>query len=395
MPNKIEASFLSLKSFCEAEGFKGYDPYDGLNSRLFQRLPFLPKNRFARLVWIQFFKRNPVNLRPLVGIEKDYNPKAMGIFLSGYCQLYRIEKKEEYLRQMNFFIQQIYAAKSEGFSGACWGYNFDWESRAFFQPKFTPTVVASSFIANALLDAYDILGDEELLRTARSTCDFFLKDLNRSADDAGNYAFSYSKFDNSVVYNASLLGSRLLARVYSYTNEEELLGPAKKSVAYCCAKQKADGSWSYGNYDFHQWIDNFHTGYNLECLVDYANFSGDDSFSTNIEQGVNYYINTFFTPEGKSKYYSNATYPIDIHAPTQLIITLVKLHKFTQHKALIDRVLDWTIDHMQDKKGYFYYQINKYFYSRIPYMRWSQSWMFYALATYMAEENRLLNQQKP
>ncbi|MEI2749896.1 MAG: hypothetical protein V9E88_14190 [Ferruginibacter sp.] len=61
----------------------------------------------------------------------------------------------------------------------------------------------------------------------------------------------------------------------SFTQETELLSVAKKVVAFCCNQQKEDGSWSYGTLPFHQWIDNFHTGYNLECIADYMKFTGD------------------------------------------------------------------------------------------------------------------------
>lgn len=389
MKSNAYHSFKRLEEFCIKENFKGYDPYDGLNSKLFQAIPFVNKNRFCRLAWIQLFKKLPVNLRPLVGISKEYNPKAMGIFLSGYCILYKMNPRQEYLDRIHFFANQIKELVTPGYSGACWGYNFDWQARAFFQPRFTPTVVASTFIANALLDAYEITQESWLLEMARSTCDFVLKDLNRTPDKNGNFAFSYSPEDTSVVFNASLLGSRILSRVYSFTGEKQLAEAAEKSVAFCCAYQQPNGAWSYGTYDFHQWIDNFHTGYNLECLWDYQQFTQDFSYSEYIEKGFQYYIKTFFTEEGISKYYNNKTYPVDVHAPTQLIITLSKMGRFNQYREIADKVTNWTIEHMQDEKGYFYYQLNKGFTSRIPYMRWSQSWMFYALAIYLAE-----NQEK-
>lgn len=379
----IHHSFKQLSRYCEGTGFKGYDPYDGLNSPLFQRIPFLPKIRFVRLVWIQFFKRSPLNLRKLVGIKPEYNPKALGLFLSAYCELYRHEPKQAYLEKINLFIGEINRFKSEGFSGACWGYNFDWESRAFFQPKFTPTIVASSFIANALLDAYDITKDKELLITARSTCDFIMKDLNRTAGQGDSFAFSYSPIDKSVVYNASLLGARLMARVYAHTGEETLKSEAKKVIDFCIAHQKENGSWSYGTLPFHQWIDNFHTGYNLECISDYMTYTNDQSYTQSLNKGFDYYLETFFTEEGIAKYYSNSVYPIDIHAPAQLVMTLWKLGKMDEHRELMEKVLQWTIKHMQGKQGYFYYQINKYITSRIPYMRWSQAWMFLSFAVYL------------
>jgi rhamnogalacturonyl hydrolase YesR len=381
--NTIHQSFRNLKQYCEDAAFKGYDPYDGLNSTLFQSIPFIKKSRLARLVWIQFFKRSPLNLRRLVGIKHDYNPKAIGLFLTAYCELYQHDKNPDYLKKIDFFISKIKETQTQGYAGACWGYNFDWESRAFFQPKFTPTIVASSFIANALLDAYETTGNKETLQLARSTCDFIIKDLNRTEDDKGGFAFSYSPLDNSVVFNASLLGARLLARIYSITKEEILIETAKPVIAYCCAFQKADGSWSYGTLPFHQWIDNFHTGYNLECIADYMKYSGDYSYKSILDKGFDYYINTFFTEEGIAKYYNNSIYPIDIHAPSQLIITLKKLKKLDEYKELTDKVIGWTIKNMQTKKGYFYYQINKYITSKIPYMRWSQAWMFLSMSIYL------------
>ena len=383
MSDKIEKAFTKLSYYCEKEAYKGYDPYDGLNSTFFKSIPFLSKNRLFRLIWIQTFKRSPLNLRPLTGVSKGYNPKALGLFLSGYCNLYRVKPDNEYLDKINFFTGKLTELQNKNWSGACWGYNFDWQARAFFQPENTPTVVATTFISSALLDAYEITHNEELLALARSSCNFILKDLNRTADEKGNIAFSYSPLDSSVVYNASLLGSRLLARVYAITREGELYDAARKSVAFCSSRQDADGSWSYGFQSFHKWIDNFHTGYNLECISDYMKYTGDNQFSENLEKGLSYYLENFFTVEGIPKYYNNSLYPIDIHCSSQLIITLSRLGIFDRYRNVADKIINWTIDNMQSDKGYFYYQITKYFSSRIPYMRWAQAWMFYALSEYL------------
>jgi hypothetical protein len=388
---KLHNSFEKLKSYCLKEGFKGYDPYDGLNSSLFNKIPFISSNRISKLIWIQFFKRFPFNLRPFVGIQKEYNPKALGLFLSSYCNLYKINPTSENINMINFFSAEIIKVKNTEWSGACWGYNFDWQARAFFQPKNTPTVVASTFIASALLDAYEILKQPELLEVASSTCDFILKDLNRTYDENGNFAFSYSPLDKSIVFNASLLGSRLLSRVYYYTKNPLLLSEAKKSVHFCCNYQKNDGAWSYGTYHFHQWIDNFHTGYNLECIKEYQDISGDNTYNSNIQKGLEYYIKNFFTSEGIPKYYNNSIYPIDIHTTAQLIVTAHKLKVFEANKELINKVLNWTINNMQSKKGYFYFQKKKGITSKIAYMRWAQAWMFYAFSIYFIHEQKQKN----
>jgi hypothetical protein len=395
MYSDIDSSFKRLYSYCLAEDFKGFDPYDSLNSKVFRATP-LKKWNFARLVWIQLFKRSPVNLRSIFLIRKEYNPKGIALFLAGYCNIYRmqkatgtedVEKQETVLKKISQMASELTDnLKTDGYSGMCWGYNFDWESRAFFLPKYTPTIVVSTFVANALLDAHEILSDEKYLKAARSTCDFILKDLNRDYDEKGNFIFSYSKFDHSSVFNGSLLGSRLLARLYSITGEKILFDEARRSVEYVCRYQNGDGSWTYGRLPFHQWIDSFHTGFNLECISEYMKFSGDNSYTENLRRGFGYYIDTFFTPEGVSKYYNTALYPVDIHAPAQLVVTAVKLGRFKESSDLLKRVLVWTITNMQSRKGFFYYQIKKYYKIKIAYMRWSQAWMFYGLSTFLLAE---------
>ncbi len=384
MKKSFNDSFTRLKHYVEHHQFKGYDPYDGLNSWMIQKTYF-GKSRFFRLAWIQFFKRNPINLRSAAGVEKAHNPKGLGLFLIGYCNLYKLDKSDEHLKTINFLAGEIILLQSKGYSGACWGYNFDWQARAFFQPKFTPTVVATTFIAEALLEAYMITKNQLYLETAISTSRFVLNDLNKTYDCDGDFTLSYSPLDTTQVFNAGLLGAKLLSLIYMHTKDDHLIQNAQKIVSYVCKKQNLDGSWPYGTLPYHQWIDNFHTGYNLECISVYKQVSGDSSFDQILDSGMNYYLNTFFTPEGISKYYNNQTFPIDIHAPAQLVVTLSKFGNIKEQRQKVDKVLDWTISNMQSKKGFFYYQKKKHTTSKIPYIRWAQAWMFYAFSYYILE----------
>ena len=392
-------SFKKLKTYCEKEQFKGWDPYDGLNSKIFQALPLLKKSALCRLVVIQSFKRFPFNLRPFALVPKEYNAKGIGLFLQGYCNLYKsveqnpslakeIGNKECLKKQINDLANFLISLQSKGYSGACWGYNFDWQARRLFLfPKYTPTVVATNFCATALMDAYEVTKEKKYLDIALSAADFVMKDLHR-AEYNGGFLFSYSPLQgNDTVFNASLLGSKLLSYCYKYTGKEEYKEAAKASVLACCNGQKEDGSWVYGMLPVQSWIDSFHTGYNLDGLIAYEEQTGDTSFHSYIEKGFEFYIKNFFEEDGCPKYYHNQKYPIDIHCPGQLFVTLHRLHKYEEHKDLAKKVLQWTIDNMQDKKGYFYYQLKKGISSKISYMRWSNAFMFNALSYYILSEN--------
>ena len=49
----------------------------------------------------------------------------------------------------------------KGFSGAAWGYSFDWQGRAFFAPQGTPTIVPTAFAVRALLEAGEVFDRSE------------------------------------------------------------------------------------------------------------------------------------------------------------------------------------------------------------------------------------------
>ena len=118
-------SFCALRDYCEREDYKGWDPYDGLNSRLFQALPLLKRSALCRLVVIQGFKRCPVNLRPLAWVPKEYNAKGIGLFLQGYCNLVRVVSvrpeleallghKDELLQKVDYLANLLISLQSKG-----------------------------------------------------------------------------------------------------------------------------------------------------------------------------------------------------------------------------------------------------------------------------------------
>ena len=396
--HKVINSFRLLKEYCENEGFKGWDPYDGLNSKVFQALPFLKKSAICRLVVIQGFKRCPVNLRRLALVPKEYNAKGIGLFLSGYCNLYNAVKANPKLAEslgspdslksrINELAELLISLQSKGYSGACWGYNFDWQARRLFLfPKFTPTVVASNFCATALMEAYEITREKRFLEIALSAAHFVINDLHRTEYKDG-FLFSYSPLQgNDTVFNASLLGSRLLSFCYKYTGNEEYCELAEQSIKACCSGQKPNGAWVYGMLPVQSWVDSFHTGYNLDALIAYQELTGDNKYRKYIEKGFEYYIQNFFEANGTPKYYDNRTYPIDIHCSGQLLVTLARLHKIEEYKEIAEKVIDWTIRNMQDRKGYFYYQLKPGISSKISYMRWSNAFMFNAMSHYLLAE---------
>jgi len=364
----------SLRRFIEKEDFKGYDPYDALNSPFLRYLSH--NSKYLRILFIQTLKRLPFNLRPVLGIRKELNPKGLGLFLWGYAKLCGAEKEQRYLTTISHLLDLLEHTRSNGYFGNCWGYNFDWQSRAFFLPKHTPTIVNSSFIGHALLDTYKYTGHERALEMALSIKDFILNDLNR-LEEGNKICFSYTPVDHYFVHNANLLGASILIRLYKYTGESVLKDAALASLGYTMKHQREDGAWFYAERERAHWIDSFHTGFNLHSILYFIEEGFADEYLTDFNKGVCFYKDHFFLQDGTPKYYHNKTYPIDIHAPAQALVFFSRLGgKYT---PLAEKILDWMVLHMQDKKGCFYFQKHPFYTNKIPYMRWGQAWAFHAL----------------
>ena len=90
----LTTAHRDLWQWCRAQSFAGYDPYDALNSRLFQATPF-KHSRLARLAWTQFHKRSPINFRPLVRIPRERNSKGIALFALAALAEYRRSQTKE------------------------------------------------------------------------------------------------------------------------------------------------------------------------------------------------------------------------------------------------------------------------------------------------------------
>jgi hypothetical protein len=375
----LQQSITRLLDYCQQNNWSGFDPFDGLSSRIFEALP-LVQNRIGRLIFIQAMKRSPINFRPIFLVPKEENPKGLAVF----CSALLILSKTGFINNDDtilHLLKRLIALKSKDTPYFCWGYNFDWQSRAFFLPKFVPNIICTTFAGNALLDAYDKFGDSNHLDMAVSAGNFLLEGLNITrADD--EICFSYTPLDHGQVHNANLLGAAFLSRLYSLTQEKRFMEHAQSAVRYSVRRQNEDGSWPYGEDKTQRWIDNFHTGYNLAALKKFSESIGNKDFAGNIRKGFQFYKANLFTDDGLPKYFHNQLYPIDIHAVAESIMTLVEFKAYDKESIdLAKRIFIWSTKTMQNKDGYFYYQKKRYFINKIAYMRWSQAWMLLALST--------------
>ena len=297
--------------------------------------------KYPRIAVTQGVKKLPWNLRPLFLIPKGHNPKGLGLFLWSYAKLYAIDQRKEYLDCIHHILDLLDRYKGKENHGNGWGYNFPWQSRAFFVPRYTPTIVNSCFVGHALLDTFKITGIERARDMAMPIKEFILKDLYRTPHGDDAFCFAYTPIDKLIVHNANLLGASLLCRLNALEPDAEAREASLASLAYSMKHQHDDGAWWYADTDYQQWIDSFHTGFNLQCIA-YFLENGEAMYCKDAyERGVKYYADNFFHDDGTAKYFHDRTLPIDVHSYAQAIVFFsryVAQQADHPYRKLVDRV---------------------------------------------------------
>jgi hypothetical protein len=405
MRDELEGVYERVRAWCRARGYAGHDPFDALNSRLFRATP-LSRSRLARLAWTQAFKRSPLSPRTLALVPAGRNSKATALFALASLSRLRATLDEKHADEARELLDELLDSRVRApGGGGAWGYNFDWQGRAFYAPRGTPTVVPTAFAVRALVEAAEAFGTGRgvgargpvylddargpaYLKAAREACEFILGDLNRSEEADGGLCFSYTPLDRTRVFNASLLAAEALASVGALTDEDELLETALRATRYVVRRQREDGSWAYGADSYQSWADNFHTAFVLTSLARILDACGRKSAGDErdpillaLSRGYAFWRSSFFLADGWPKYYHHSAHPADAHSAGAAVVACVELLDFEPDAyALAERVARWAVRELFDPRGFFYYQRRRLYTVRTPYMRWSQAWMTYALA---------------
>jgi len=371
--------FIKLLGYCSGNDWAGYDPYDALNSAFFESSA-LGRSKIARLAATQILKRSPVNVRGLLQVPKTQNAKAIALFIMALLNSRELCNGNG-VDLVDQLAGRLAALRSPGTPYSCWGYSFPWQTRSILVPREAPNLVCTTFGAEASLSLYEQYHAPKYLEMAVSAAEYILENLYWS--DHGSMAgFSYPlPTVQNQVHNANFLASALFCHVYKHTGDERFLVPALRAARYSAGKQRSDGSWVYGEGPSQQWIDNFHTGFNLCALRSISRDLGTNEFDSCIQRGFRFYKDSFFRADGEVKYFHDRRYPVDIHCVAQGIITLLECQELhAGNVQLAHSVFKWAMRNMWDNRGFFYYRVHRVGTVRTSYMRWSQAWMLVALS---------------
>lgn len=372
----LNKSIERLLKWIDRNEYRGYDPADGNSSFLF---PMTFGNVYLQRCLQQLILRSPVNLRPLLGVRATDCAKARGYFGWGYVRLYRVTNDTAYEKRAKECFEWLIQHRSPFSERYCWGDHFHYATRGGKRAKDEPTLVWTGLIGHSFLDAFETWKCEHYKGVVESICDWILALPRETAKDGE--CLSYVSNRNLSIHNANVIGASFLARCYKIFRDPHCLDVAEKAVMYTCSRQRADGSWYYAEAPKYHWIDNFHTGYNLEYMLAYWNCVEDTRVGEAISKGWRFFLDHFIGPNGETRYYHDRTYPIDIQSCSQSISVLSLFSGlYPEGRDLADRVFRWTVENMQSSEGFFYYRDLGWKKVKVPMIHWGQATMLKAMA---------------
>ena len=369
---EAQAAADSLSAALERSDFVGWDPYDALASPGIRALARTPLLRQAA---IQGLKAVPFNPRRALGVPPTENPKALALFVSAYARLAKVEPQGRYAGLALALADRLEGRAMKAGGGAGWAYPFDVQTRWGYYPRTRPNAVVTTFAAHALMDVEELAPPGRFAPAIDSALEFARSSL--AVEQGGESYFAYHEGSKVPIHNASLLVASLFAR-------RGRPDDALPALRYSLQRQRADGSWPYGERSDLGWVDGYHTAFILWSLHRALSVEEEaDRSGEALDRALDFFLAKFVDPDGAVRASPDARYPVDIHSCASSVWALSALHeRDTRALATAERVLGWTLGNMRRDDGRFAFQRRRLLRASVPYARWSDGHMLLALAEY-------------
>ena len=390
--DRVREVVIQLERFMDGEQFRGWDPYDALNSPILQKITGF--HSIPQRAAIHGLKLLPVNLRGPLRIEKEHNPTTMSFSIDAYANLYATFGTPEFLdaaKRLEKRILSMACVDTDDELG--WSRNFKFITRSETHEVNQPLTFLNARIGNSLLDLHALEPDEARLNHVRRSIANLLRHCRVYRRNGQTFLGYSCESHPRLIHNAAAIAARLFARY-----RDAIQGKECEIEGFHLSELTADltqtlldfqhecGSWPYGltfdggvmpTVDFHQ-------GFVLDALADIARLEEDEAFRGRIEQayerGLAFMVERQITPDGVFRWRYPRTWPIDIQNQAQGILSLSRAPD-ERYDERLERLVSFTLDHFWDReRHYFYYQKRRIGKNRIPYMRWAQGSMFHALS---------------
>lgn len=306
-------------------------------------------------------------------------------FAMGFAYLNQVTGERHYLDRAIHFLGVLEATRCPGFKQYCWGYPFDWQTKAGIIPRGTPLITITPYCYEAFATVYRIDRQQHWLEVMRSTADHVLYEYRDVETGPGAASCTYTPDFREKVVNASAYRAFTLFDAWRQFGDERFREIAERNLNFVLQSQQSDGSWTYSMDGVHRFVDHFHTCFVLKALAKIEALTGHGGCRAAIARGVDFYLRNLFDKEGLPRPFARAprliVYRRELYDCAECINLGVLLRgRFPALDAAVDHTIDEITRNWQLPDGHFRSRRLLIGWDNVPMHRWGQSEMFRSLA---------------
>jgi hypothetical protein len=376
-----------LLIWLDRHGVASYDYADILRSRAVRGLTF--GNRFAQQVAIQFGKHFPFNIRPVLGVTPHVSSQTLALLCSARAWQCAAGWPGATIDTVRQSAQALLDDRLGKGYDALWGMKLHFATRFVRVTPTTPNLFQTTNAIHALLDAFQVTGEETYAQAADEAVMICVERLGIVASYGVNGDCTFCRYYPGMetpVYNVNALLAAASWRlsILAIGDASTHADRAESLLRFVLSGQRPTGAWPYASHPSGQWVDGYHTGYVLEGLGYFQHSALAVPVESALERGAAYFRRQLMDIDGCPKYFDNSRYPIDVQNCAQAIQTIARLQPYGGlDLVLLQRAVTCAVRELfvadAAGGGYFAATRRRWFVNRTPYVRWGQAPMALAL----------------
>ena len=389
----IETSAGAVRQFCDWLNSYGETSYDhqsffasklGRSAKaLYYRQPLLGTLAVSPMIFCEAFLPAA---RQLFWKPQRF-PIADAHYAMGFAFLAGIENGDKHYRRAVHFLEVLQETRCQGYEDYCWGYPFDWQTRAGVMAEGTPLITTVPYAYEAFSQVYAIDHDRKWLRVMRSIAEHAFKSYRdvETGPDAASCGYTPAPDDPAGVVNASAYRAFLLTKAGIELSEPKYLEAARRNRNFVIASQNQDGSWYYSIDGERDFVDHFHTCFVMKALAKIEQLTGSPECHNAIERGVRYYVQNLVDSTGLPVPFSKrprmTVYRRELYDYAECINLGILLDgRFPEMDRITSNVVAEVLGRWRKRDGSFRARQLLMGWDNVPMHRWAQSQMFRSLS---------------
>lgn len=296
-------SFNLIEQYCLRDDLSTYDPYDIWKTDIGIKVKQLYyKNKYLGLLpaGVLTIYDLYINNSLRIGYKKQEYPIVRAQSALALLNLYKKESKDIYLEYAKKHIDWLLENSSKGYSGYCWGLDFDWVySATDTYDKNTPFSTHTPYPLEAMVQYYNIAKDNSLLEPIKSLFAFLEQDIKIMQEDDKRLIVSYGVEKDRIVTNANSYVMYMYALLLDFYPEkrEYIENKIRKLYHFLVSVQLGDGSWIYSPFDANSFIDCFHSAFVLKNIIKTSRIFPLENSEEIVSKGYRYVLENFLDQE--------------------------------------------------------------------------------------------------